>query len=447
VVKKFSYRDRLLYRAKGFWPYVEAVVITVIILSISYIFNREDPLCLQSSFPWVWFAPVLVALRYGTLAGAFSIIIVLLALFQLEPKGELLEIVRYRYFMLGGVLLTVLCGEFNNAWLNSMKRFAQLNQYVHKRLDGLNRAFYLIRLSHDRLEHNLISKTVTLRSTFNDLFRLLVAAKGELTVEIADRFMHLLDQHCAMEAAALYRYQDGKFITEPIAHIWADRPLLNPDDIMVQHCLQHHGVSYYAANQLQREQQSDYLAAIAMRTNEDELVGILTITDMTFWSLNEETLRELSVLLSYFADGIWAIKVSPEVLQAYPDCPPELAVEMQKLIRLKRDYRVDSAFVAFVIEHNDLRYRNIVMQLQHMRRGVDTCWHHQEKQRDILFTLMPFSPPVAVEGYRARFARYLQSEFGIKIDEHKGVYFRYLQIFAATPLQIIQQLMEYVNAK
>ena len=106
---------------------------------------------------------------------------------------------------------------------------------------------------------------------------------------------------------------------------------------------------------------------------------------------------------------------------------------------------MDSALSAFVVLPG-ARQKNIITQLQHMRRGMDISWHHQQKQRDILFTLMPFSSPVAVEGYRNRFQRYLKSEFGIELEASKEVCLRNMQIFSGEPLQVVQQLMEYVDA-
>lgn len=445
-MKLQHYRDRLLYSLQGWGPYIEVFLITALVIGLSYLFNRNDPFCIHASFPWVWIAPVLVALRYGTLPAIFVIIVMVGAFFLFDPKVAITTS-EYRYATFGGLLLTILCGEFNNAWLGAMKRFTQLNGYIQKRLDGLNRAFYLLRISHDRLEQSLISKPVTLRNTLVELKNLLVDAGGECTQKIAEQFLHMLGQYCNMEQAGLYLYQDGKFIKDPIAHVGSKRSELVVDDPMVKECMQSEsGINYYAIDQLhQKDRESKYLATVLLRTCDNEICGLLVIEDLAFWSLTQEVLRTLGIISAYFADDIWAVKKMAKFLKVYPDCPPQFVFELKKTQHLYKDFGVESALSAFVILPS-ARQENIITQLQHMRRGMDIDWHYQQKQRGILFTLMPFSSPVAVAGYRNRFQRYLKSEFGIDLEESKEVYLRNMQIFSGEPLQVVQQLMEYVDA-
>ena len=45
----------------------EIVLLPLIAVGLGIILNPEDPLWIHASFPWVWFAPVVLALRYGPL--------------------------------------------------------------------------------------------------------------------------------------------------------------------------------------------------------------------------------------------------------------------------------------------------------------------------------------------------------------------------------------------
>ncbi|MGD9153410.1 MAG: PelD GGDEF domain-containing protein [Gammaproteobacteria bacterium] len=443
MTKIQQYKSKLLYGVQDWRAYIEIGVFIIASVLVTYFFNRADPFCIHASFPWIWLVPVLVALRYGTLPGVFVIVVFLIVFFAFDPQS-IITVKEYRYATLGGLLLTVFCGEFNSSWLDSMQRFTQLNGYIQKRLDGLNRAFYLLRISHDQLEQSLIGQPSTLRSILTEIKDLLVKAEGKCTKEIAKQFLYILGQYCSMEQAGLHLYQNDKFVIDPIAYIGAAGSQLVVSDPMVQNCLSNDSFDYYAINQLAKTQESKYLAVVLLRTIDGKLCGILAIEKLSFWSLTEETLRTLSIIATYFADDIWAVKEMADFLKVYPDAPPNFAFELKRLQHLREKSGVDSALCAFVIA-SSARQENIVTQMQHLRRGMDIGWHHQQKDRSILFTLMPFASSVAVEGYRNRFQIFLKSEFGINLGEDKEVYLRVLQIFPGKPLQVMQQLMEYTN--
>jgi len=444
MLKIQYYKSKLFEGAQGWRSYAEIAVITIIAILVSYFFNRDDLFCIGANFPWIWLVPVLVALRYGTLPGIFVIVAFLVSFFAFDPKATI-SIKAYRYATLGGMLLTIFCGEFNGSWLNSMKRFSQLNDYIQKRLDGLNRAFYLLRISHDRLEQGLIGKPMTLRGILMDLKKLLIDANGQCTQKIAEQFLHVLEQFCSMEQASLHLYQDGKFVVDPIAHIGIEKHDLVIDDPMIQQCLEHNNYNYYAVNQLAKTQETKYLAAILLRTYDQKLCGMLVIEKLSFWSLTDETLQTLSVIASYFADDLWEVKKMANFLKVYPDAPPNFSFELKKLQHLNEKFDIDTALCAFIIPPS-ARQKNILTQIRHLRRGMDAEWYHQQKDRDILFVLMPFASPVVVEGYRNRFQNFLKSEFGINLDDDGGVCLRVLQIFPGEPLPVVQQMMEYIDA-
>ena len=50
----------------------ETVLIPAFTLLLGYLVNRPDPLWINADFPWAWFAPMMIALRYGPIAGLFS---------------------------------------------------------------------------------------------------------------------------------------------------------------------------------------------------------------------------------------------------------------------------------------------------------------------------------------------------------------------------------------
>ena len=60
------------------WAPVETLVVTGIAILIGHYWIPSDPLGLQIGFPWLLFFPLLIALRYRTVYGILSELIIVL---------------------------------------------------------------------------------------------------------------------------------------------------------------------------------------------------------------------------------------------------------------------------------------------------------------------------------------------------------------------------------
>src|SRR5450631_870254 len=105
--------DSVLFVRMEKW--LETLVITAALLLLGYFFNRDDPFFVHASFPWLWFAPLLVSLRYGIAPGMISVSVICLLYLALQRQGMLQEEFPTN-FMLGGVLMTLICGQFSTLW-------------------------------------------------------------------------------------------------------------------------------------------------------------------------------------------------------------------------------------------------------------------------------------------------------------------------------------------
>ena len=172
--------DSQLYQKLEKW--LEALLMTAGVLAMGYYFNRSDPFLVHGSFPWIWFAPLLIALRYGIAPGMVTVISICLTYLAMLKLGMLTGDFPTTY-MLGGVLITLICGQFSTLWDQRLRRANQLSSHAGERFEQLSRAYFMVRLSHDRLEQNLISRPVTLRDAMMDLRMLLAVRGGELDKE------------------------------------------------------------------------------------------------------------------------------------------------------------------------------------------------------------------------------------------------------------------------
>ena len=186
----------------------EVLAVPLLVLALCVWVNPADPFFTHGPFPWVVLGPVVVALRYGALAGILAALVVLAGWFGLARQGLIGPTMPQDEF-LGALVLVMICGEFGSLWSNRVRRAETMQRYIAQRLDHLTHQHYLLRLSHDRLEQDLISRPVSMRDALLNLRRItshgMVADAAALPA--AGELLRLLSQYCQIECAAVYRME------------------------------------------------------------------------------------------------------------------------------------------------------------------------------------------------------------------------------------------------
>ena len=157
--------------------WVETVVLTLFAAAFAYWAQPENPFFVRADFPWLALAPVLLALRYGVLPGLVSCAI-LAALWMLARDADLVPNAAPTQYLLGVLMLTMICGEFASVWQGRLRRLETTNRYLDERMGRITRQHYLLMLSHDRLEQDQFSRPVTLRAALDRIRALAAAQQG-----------------------------------------------------------------------------------------------------------------------------------------------------------------------------------------------------------------------------------------------------------------------------
>jgi CBS domain-containing protein len=133
---------------------------------VGLVIHREDPLFVRAAFPWGLLVPVLVALRYGFapgfVAAAGSVFLMVAAWRQLVPLRFPLQ--RFpAELAVGTILVTMLAGEFSDAWTRRLAALERAEAHGRRRFEGFARAYQVLRLSHEELEARASTGTASLR--------------------------------------------------------------------------------------------------------------------------------------------------------------------------------------------------------------------------------------------------------------------------------------------
>ena len=89
-----------------------------------------------------------------------------------------------------------------------------------QRLEHLVRQYYLLRLSHDRLEQELIGRPMSMRDALSTLQEVGSTTQGP------EALLRLLAQYCQLETAGLYAAVDDRVHLTPLASLGAVQPAL-----------------------------------------------------------------------------------------------------------------------------------------------------------------------------------------------------------------------------
>ena len=112
----------------------ETLALPLIALALGLLWAPEDPLQARGAFPWPWLAPVVLALRYGPMAGLGGACVLLAGWLALN-LGHF-DAFPQMYF-LGGLILVLLVGEFSSLWHARTRRAETLQLYLDQRLEHL----------------------------------------------------------------------------------------------------------------------------------------------------------------------------------------------------------------------------------------------------------------------------------------------------------------------
>lgn len=385
---------------------LESAAFTVAVLAFAWALDHADPLLLHGSFPWLWLVPTIIALRYGVLLGAASGLVLAAGWLLLYPSGSGWP---GAYFA-GGLIQVIVAGHFGDTWAARTTRASSINDYLNDRLTALTNNHYLLRLSHERLEKDLLTRPTTLRDSITELRQLsLTRAPAERApLPGAVRLLEYVARVCQIEVAALYPARGGKPERTPLATVGTASTLV-PGDPLVRLALES-GKLAHLKSEHPGEQESRYLVCAPLLSADDTLLALLVVERMPFLSLNYDNLQMMLVLLGYYGDGVQHSGVVRDVLDAVPGCPLEFALEYARLARLQRTSGIDSSVVALSFprdEEHDSLFEHVLRR----GRSLDLAWPLQSERRSVLLNLMPLTDSAGIDGYVTRIEMNLQSQF------------------------------------
>src|SRR5204863_8758709 len=120
-------------------------------------------------------------------------------------------------------------------------------------------------------------------------------------------------------------------------------PPVKANDTLLEYALEKRTLAHLQTEDIESQQiPTEHLVIAPILTSGDQLLGVLVVTRMPFFALNEDTLRTMALLLGLYADSVVVADQVGQIMTHVPGVTYDFADELVKLQRLQRDYGINS---------------------------------------------------------------------------------------------------------
>lgn len=431
-----------LWRGNRLWGWFESAIVTILVLLFCYFVNPTNPLFVKEGFPWPWVAPIVIIFQYGFGPSILSASLIAVAAILLINIG--IPVADFQTYIVSGFAIVLICGLFGSTLVKRMISAEISAAYTEERLASLASSYYMLRVSYDYLEQNIITKPSTLRLALYELQKINLSQQDPLSYDVAKSFLLIISQFCSMDALGIYLYKGKKLLKKPFVEVGVMGQLIERDPLIKQ-CMDLDEIAYVNVAEVEEMSNCNYLVAMPLITHNNERLGLLVVKEMSFWSLTDEVLRVLSILVYYFMRNTVFFPEEAQFLREYPGMSVDFVRQLNKLTYLKGEMNLDSALAAIMIS-KQFREHNVIYNLKNQHRFLDSSCSLELKDYDVLITLMPFTEATGIHGYITRTLHYLQSDLGLSPDNDK-IKTRSLQINKHSPLDQMHYFVDFIEGK
>lgn len=392
---------------------LEVTAVTLMLPALGLWQRPHDPFFLQSAFPWLLLAPLLLGLRYGFAQGLGS--------------AGILGVLMYVFFRAGypgvpsfpgslalGLLLTAtLAGTFCGMWQSRLRRARELCYYHHLLVQKFTRSYQLLSLSHERLEGRVLTNTRSLREAMTYLRDRAAAADRES----ADRgvlyrlMMEALESYGRLQVAALYPVDEYGIIVPQVAAKLGNPAWVPLGDPLLEQalktrqltCIRPEGAPV-PLTEAQRPSVAETLTAvIPLGDVHGRLWAVVAVQAMPFEALSLNHLPLLAVIGGHMGD-LLSLPAGGGVHQ-FHTC----------LLRCHRDARehgLPAMLVGLALDPA-LDPPSLLDEMLAQDRGLDqqwlTCNRHGQR---VLVLVMPLTDAQGAERFVLRLESWHQARYG-----------------------------------
>ena len=402
---------------------LETILWPALFVFLAWFSNPGNPFYINEGFPWPWLGPWLIGLRYGVAYGAAASVGLWgsWVLYTWMMAQTLAQTPQFpRLYFLGGAIATLIAGEFGSYWRMQILRLQEGQHFLNDKVERLTRRLYLIKLSHDELEYEMVDRPGTLRESLIELRILMDRYTREHPLEAvalpgAQYMLDFVMQHCRIDSAIIYAVRMEPTLKLTRVASAGGMPEPAADDPMILRALESGRQVHLQDALLERSERHQLIAATPLISSTRVPFGVVAIGNMPFTSLTTDNLQTIAVLLESYADYLRLSLSASEILPQWPMSPRGLAGEFAWLNRLSTDIGLSSRCVVWRIRH--ARQKEMLDYLQQLHSRGETAWRwpvgqSAQRSKPCVIVLVPFTDAAGANLYKQRIFDGMGQSFG-----------------------------------
>ncbi len=392
--KKFSIFERIHK-----YGLLETFIIITAFLAISYVFSPHDICLLDVKIPYLLIILTIITLFHGFESGIFAMGIIAFAMWYFYPNFQYVD-----FLIL--LTMTLLFSQFHYYWSIRIREAELTSEYKNIKLNELSKAFYTLKISHDQLEKNYVTKPMSLRDSLISIRTFVGNEKDQYAA-----FLTLLEKSFNVETASIV-LRDDEEKNENFQRVVASEELQEEDDLddlLVKDAFEYNRPAYISNKNINK---SKYIAVIPV-VKKENITALLLIKKMPFMAFNRENLISLAILFEYFYNEFVKEKLILEYgnnLEIISD--REFKFELYRLNELYELYNVDSTIMVLVFE-NEILALKIYELVNKILRSLDMVTYLEKENTFYIAVLFPFADAATASGFLERLkknAKQLENE-------------------------------------
>lgn len=388
------------------------ILMMVILLLLVFGQTRHMDVWFYSSLYMV-FPLLIVTLLLGILPGILGLFVYFVG--QYITIGDHYPmIMTYRESFGFLMAITFLSGLFHLYWQRILEKETYLRKFVKNQLNHLTKEYYVMRLSHARLEQQYMTKTLSLRQALYQIQQLILDEKGQLTKTIASKLMALLSEYATLTNAILFIYDNKDNKVNVLATVGASFKI-NEADPLMQKATDKQSAYYVGMSVLKPDTHTEYLAVLPLISDDKVTRGYLVIKDMPFTLLTEDNLMAFQMMLTYLGSCLY-LPSSFKNAVMHVSYDKAFLLHSYRLSLLSHYFDLDSVIMAIRVPKKEA-HQWVLEGLMQQKRTLDAGMVIEGKDAYTVFILLGLSHLSGAFGYRERLKAWLIETFGEKLTK------------------------------
>jgi len=395
--------------APRWMKWLETLVLTGFFIALGAWNRPDDPFYVSGGFPWPVLAPLLVGLRYGFFMALVSTLLIIGGL-GIYLRQEAADQAFPFTWAVGIMAVSLVAGEFRDYWERRLEKLTASNRYRQVRLEEFTRNFYLLKVSHDRLEQQLAGSSNSLREALRRLYAEIAhTGSDDLNRESAGLMLQLLVRYGQLQIAAIYPISENRLGDAPLATVGAFRPVRENDPLLLHALNEQTLVSVQTEYRKHMEDlNTDLLAAIPLIDSEDRVIAMCLIEAMPFFNFQPKSLRLLAILAGHMAD---MVQEQRTIAAGHTQEWRHFHLQLARAGKDAEQFGLPAALVA--LEFGDTQQANTISEhIRKIRRGLDVVAQSDSGPAQHLVILMPLTDELGLAGYLQRLNDELRETLG-----------------------------------